>query len=266
MRLRDKRVVVTGALGGIGTSTRAALAAEGATVVGIDLLEAEGVVAGDVTDKEAITAAIARCAETVGGVDVLVNNAGIGRAQDTGAFPDEDSRAVLDVNFFGAWNATAAALPHLLAANGHVVNVSSGLAFVDLPFAAAYSASKRALAAYSAALRVEYRGRITVTTVYPGYIRTAIHDAPTASGASLEGLVRADTVEGAAASIVRACIRKPKNATTSPLSAVELWAARRFPRATEATIARRVTRWKKSRAVPGFVRYPDEEGWGDRRS
>jgi short-subunit dehydrogenase len=261
--LRDKRVVVTGALGGIGTSTRAALAAEGAIVTGIDLLGAEGVVAGDVTDREAITAAVTECAETMGGIDVLVNNAGIGRAQDSGAFPDDASRAVLDVNFFGAWNATAAALPRLLATRGHVVNVSSGLAVVDLPFAAAYSASKRALAAYSAALRMEYRNRISVTTVYPGYIRTGIHDVPAASGASLEGLVRADTVEGAAASIIRACIRKPKNVTTSPLSAVELWAARRFPRSTEATIARRVARWKKSRAVPGFVRYPDEGAWGD---
>ncbi|HEV2757707.1 MAG TPA: SDR family NAD(P)-dependent oxidoreductase [Actinomycetota bacterium] len=258
MRLRAKRIVVTGALGGIGTSTRAALAAEGARVMGVDLTAADGVVAGDVTDQGSIAAAIAECARAMGGIDALVNNAGIGRAQDSGAFPDADARAVVDVNFFGSWNATAAALPHLLDSRGHVVNVSSGLAVVDLPFAAAYGASKRALAAYSAALRVEYRGRITVTTVYPGYIRTAIHDVPAAAGASLEGLVRADTVEGAAAAIVRACIRKPRSVTTSRLSAVELWAARRFPQVTEAVIARRVARWKKSNAAPGFVRYPDE--------
>ncbi len=257
-RLAGRRVVITGALGGIGTSTLAALAAQGANVAGIDLVASEGVVAADVTEGDAVRAAVEECAELLGGIDVLVNNAGIGRAQDSGAFPDAESRAVMEVNFFGAWNTTAAALPHLLESRGHVVNVSSGLAVVDLPFAAAYSASKRALAAYSAALRIEYRGRLTVTTVYPGYIRTAIHDQSAASGASLEGLVRADTVEGAAAAIVKACVRKPKSITTSRLSAVELWAARRFPQATEATIARRVARWKKSNAVPVFVRYPDE--------
>ena len=263
MKLHGARVVVTGALGGIGTSTLAALASEGARVAGIDLVESEGVVAADVTDQDAVRAAVSECARRLGGIDFLVNNAGIGRAQDSGAFPDDDSRAVLEVNFFGAWNATAAALPHLLESRGHVVNVASGLAIVDLPFAAAYSASKRALAAYSAALRIEYKGRLTVTTVYPGYIRTAIHDKPAASGASLEGLVRADTVEGAAAAIVRACVRKPRSVATSRLSTVELWAARRFPKATEATIARRVARWKRSRPVPPFVRYPDRTAWGD---
>src|SRR5262249_19897880 len=80
-----------------------------------------------------------------------------------------------DVNFFDAWNATAAAMPELVAAGGHVVNVLSGLAVVDFPFAAAYSASKRALEAYSNALRIEYAGRVTVTALYPGYVRTAIH-------------------------------------------------------------------------------------------
>lgn len=261
--LAGKRVVLTGALGGIGTSARAALTAAGARVMGIDLVAAEGVEAADVTDPDAVQVAMSACAERLGGVDVLVNNAGIGRAQDSGAFPDDESRAVMDVNFFGPWNATAAALPHLLEGRGHVVNVASGLAVVDLPFAAAYSASKRALAAYSAALRIEYRGRITVTTVYPGYIRTAIHDSPAAAGASLEGLVRADTVEGAAAAIVRACVRKPKNITTSRLSTLELWAARRFPKSTEAAIARRVARWKKSHPIPGFVRYPERGTWKD---
>ena len=256
------RVVVTGAAGGIGSASVAALEAAGARVAGIDLLGEHDVVKGDVTDRESITAAIEECARRLGGIDVLVNNAGIGRAQDAGYFPDAASRAVMEVNFFGAWNATAAAMPHLLERRGHVVNVASGLAIVDIPFAAAYAASKRALAAYSAALRIEYRGRVSVTTVYPGYIRTSIHDVAAASGTSLEGLVRADTVEGAAAAIVRACRKKPKTISTSRLSTLELWAARRFPQLTALTIDRRVARWKKDRPAPGFVRYPDGASWG----
>lgn len=256
------RVVLTGAAGGIGTAATEALRSRGAQVAGIDLLGDGDLVAGDVTDRDSIQAAIQTCAERLGGIDVLVNNAGIGRAQDAGDFPDAASHAVMEVNFFGAWNATAAAMPYLLESRGHVVNVASGLAFVDIPFAVAYSASKRALAAYSAALAVEYRGRVAVTTVYPGYIRTSIHEAAAASGASLEGLVRADKVEGAAAAIVRAIEKRPRAITTSRLSAIELWAARRFPRLTAATVAQRVKSWKKQRSVPGFVRYPDDASWG----
>lgn len=186
--LTGRRIVVTGAAGGIGSAAVAALRNRGASVAGVDLIGDDDVVAGDVTDPDAIDAAMERCAERLGGIDILVNNAGIGRAQDAGDFPDAASHAVMEVNFFGAWNATAAAMPHLLESHGHVVNVASGLALVDLPFAAAYSASKRALVAYSETLRIEYRGRITVTTVYPGYIRTSIHDAAAAAGASLEGV------------------------------------------------------------------------------
>ena len=257
-----RRIVVTGAAGGIGTASVAALRARGAVVAGIDVAGGGDLVRADVTDPGSIRAAIQTCAERLGGIDVLVNNAGIGRAQDAGDFPDAATRAVMEVNFFGAWNTTAAAMPYLLESRGHIVNVASGLAVVDIPFAAAYSASKRALAAYSAALALEYRGRVTVTTVFPGYIRTSIHDAAAASGASLEGLVRADRIEGAAAAIVRACVKRPRTIATSRLSTLELWAARRFPQLTTATIARRVTRWKKQRPAPGFVRYPDRASWG----
>lgn len=74
--------------------------------------------------------------------------------------------------------------------------------------------------------------------------------------------MRADTVEGAAAAIVRACFEKPRTVSTSRLSALELWAARRFPRATAAAIARRVRQWKREHAAPAFVRYPDDTTWG----
>ncbi|MDQ3645454.1 MAG: SDR family oxidoreductase [Actinomycetota bacterium] len=254
-------MVITGSSGGIGRAASAALERGGARVTGIDALPSEGCLQADVRDPAALVRAITTAAEQMGGIDVLINNAGIGRAHDAGDFPDDEARAVMDVNFFGAWNATAAALPHLLDTRGHVVNVASGLAIVDLPYAAAYSASKRALVAYSAALRVEYRGRITVTTVYPGYLRTAIHDAPLASGVSLEGLIRADRLEDAASAVVRACVRRPESLSTGNLSTLELWAARRFPQATRRVIGRRFTGWRKRRDAPGFLRYPESGAW-----
>src|ERR671939_1360279 len=98
----------------------------------------------------------------------------------------------------GAWRVTAAALPALRAARGRVVNVASGLAHLTVPFATAYCMSKRGLVAYSEALRLEHGDEITVTTVYPGYIRTGIHEASKDSGVGLEGAVPAERVEDAA--------------------------------------------------------------------
>lgn len=261
--LAGSRILLTGAAGGIGNVARSSLISQGARVLGIDVIATDGVIGADITDKEAVSSAVHLAAEELGGIDVLINNAGIGRVHDSGDFPDEDARAVMETNFFGAWNTTAAAMPYLLRAKGHVVNVSSGLAIVDLPYGAAYSASKRALAAYSAALALEYRGRLSVTTVYPGYIRTGIHDSPSSRGLSLETLVRADTLEGAGRALVRACTHRPTALTTSNLSRLELWAARRFPRSATAIIASRTRRWARENRSPLFLRHPDPLRWKD---
>ena len=69
--------------------------------------------------------------------------------------------------------------------------------------------SKRGLVGYSDALRIEHGDAITVTTVYPGYIRTPIHDAAAARGLSLEGMVPAEEVANAAATLVRAALDEP---------------------------------------------------------
>src|SRR5204862_1293305 len=124
-----------------------------------------------------------------GGVDVLINNAGVGFSQSAGLPPDKKAMTVFAVNMLGPWRVTAAALPALRESRGRVVNVASGLAHVTAPFAPAYCMSKRGLVAYSDALRLEHGDAITVTTVYPGYIKTPIHDASNEDGFALDGLV-----------------------------------------------------------------------------
>jgi len=163
----------------------------------------------DVRDQASVDRAVAVAIDSLGGLDVLINCAGIGDAQSAGDRPDAGALEAVDVNLFGAWRVTAAALPALRSARGRVVNVASGLAFVTLPFSAAYCASKRALVAYSDALRLEHGDAITVTTVYPGYIRTAIHQRPAAKGVSLEGAAPAEPLGSAVATLVRAALGPP---------------------------------------------------------
>jgi NAD(P)-dependent dehydrogenase (short-subunit alcohol dehydrogenase family) len=116
---------------------------------------------------------------------------------------------VLAVNLVGPWRVTAAALEALRASRGRVINVASGLAHITVPFAPAYTMSKRGVVAYSDSLRLEEGDRITVTTVYPGYIRTRIHERSSAAGVPLEGAVLAERVEDAARALTRATLGPP---------------------------------------------------------
>jgi len=201
------RILITGAAGGIGTAAVEELRARGATVVGLDVSGSD--IDGDVRDQASVNAAVAAAVQRLGGLDVLINNAGLGTPQAAGAVPDADAHAVLDVNLMGVWRVTAAALPALRASRGRVVNVASGLAHVTMPFSAAYTLAKRGVVAYSDVLRLEEGDRITVTTVYPGYIRTRIHERSVALGVPLEGAVPVESVEGAARTLARAALGRP---------------------------------------------------------
>jgi NAD(P)-dependent dehydrogenase (short-subunit alcohol dehydrogenase family) len=229
-----KRIIITGAASGIGAAAVEALKAKDARVVGLDLNAApdDGVLECDVRDQASVDRAVAEAIERLGGgVDVLINNAGVGFSQSAGAPPDERAVSVFEVNMIGPWRVTSAALPALRESRGRVVNVSSGLAHVTAPFATAYCMSKRGVVAYSDALRLEFGSEIGVTTVYPGYIKTPIHDASNADGFSLDGLVPEEPLAGAAATLVRAALGKPvRDLATTRQGAVGYALARRAPR------------------------------------
>jgi NAD(P)-dependent dehydrogenase (short-subunit alcohol dehydrogenase family) len=213
------RVLITGAASGIGAAAVAALRERGAYVVGLDLRPGEtgDLIACDVTDQSSVDSAVAAAVERLGGLDVLINCAGVGDPQSAGTRPDEDALRVIDVNMLGPWRVTGAAMPALRESHGRVVNVSSGLAYLAIPLAPAYCMSKRGIAAYSDSLRLEHGDAISVTTVYPGYIRTPIHDAAAAKGIGLDGVVPAESVRDAAAALVRAALgsRPPRDLATT---------------------------------------------------
>jgi 2-keto-3-deoxy-L-fuconate dehydrogenase len=166
--------LVTGGASGIGAATARLLAARGARVAVIDrtvsgdsgFLE----LSCDVTDRAAVHGSVAEAVTSLGGLDVLVNNAGIGAVGDVSANDDAAWAHVLDVNVVGIARVSAAALPHLRRSeHAAIVNVSSVVAVVGVPQRALYSASKGAVAALTLAMAADHvRDGIRVNAVLPG--------------------------------------------------------------------------------------------------
>lgn len=154
-------------------------------MLGIDRAGGPEVVEADITDDEAVRAAVEKVLAELGGLDVLINAAGIGPVQDAGAHPDTSVLQTLNVNMLGPWRVAGNTMPALVESRGRVINVASGLAFATVPFASAYAASKRALSAWSDTLRMEYGSHVGITTIYPGYVKTPIHAHASAAGLSL---------------------------------------------------------------------------------
>jgi NAD(P)-dependent dehydrogenase (short-subunit alcohol dehydrogenase family) len=241
--LAGRRVLVTGASGAFGSALSEQLTRGGARVVGLDLEPSDGeapVLACDVTDERSVQAAVADAIDRLGGLDVLVNNAGIGGPADSGKPPDEHVRRMFEVNTFGAWHVTAAAIDALCESRGRVVFVASRMAFLGLPLGAAYGVSKRALVAYADALRAEYGTHIQVTCVHPAFVRTPIHDASAQAGLSVEALSREEPIEAVVGTIVDACAarRPPRETATTRAGSVQLWVARHLPGLADRVVAR----------------------------
>ena len=260
------RVLITGAAGGFGAPTVQRLREQGAKVVGLDRVAGDGIVACDITDEAAVDQAVATAVEQLGGLDAVVHYAGIGTPNDAGGPLEPDAMKVIDTNLLGAWRVTAAALPALMAgradrggAKGRVVFVSSELAYLTLPFVSAYSVAKRGMAAYADALRLEYGTELHVSTVYPGYVRTPIHDAGREVGLALEGQVRREEVEDIVGTVVRAlaATRPPRDTAGTRAGQLELWAGRHIPTIVGSGVVRRL---RKQAATGHFDSSPVAAG------
>ena len=246
-------MIITGAASGIGEATAKELRVRGAQVVGLDLKGEDDLIACDVRDQESVDKAIAAAIERLGGgLDALVNCAGIGLPQSAAEKPGPDALGVIDVNLLGTWRVTAAALPALRASHGRVVNISSGLAHIAVPFATAYGASKRAVVGYSEQLRAELGDEVTVTTVYPGYIRTPIHDASQSAGIGLEGMVPAEPLGAAVETLVRAIYGKPARDLATTKRGARAYAALRF--VPKGLVERAIRRQMRSGAKRGLFK------------
>jgi NAD(P)-dependent dehydrogenase (short-subunit alcohol dehydrogenase family) len=183
------RVLVTGAASGIGRGTAALLVARGHAVAGLDrdpaVVEAmrefgaTGVVA-DVTDFAAVETALATAGEAMGGLDGIVNSAGIGGyTGDVARTSLEAWRRVLAINLDGTFHVCRAAIPHLRAAGGGViVNVSSEFGIVGCIASPAYVTAKAGIIGLTKAMAVDHAHEsIRVLCIAPGPVDTPLRDA-----------------------------------------------------------------------------------------
>jgi NAD(P)-dependent dehydrogenase (short-subunit alcohol dehydrogenase family) len=127
----------------------------------------------DVTDPEALKAAVARTVETFGGLDIVVANAGIAPLTTVMTSTAQALARTIEINLIGAMLTTHAALPEIAKRRGHVLLISSAAAFTVLPGMSAYCASKAGLERFGDALRLEVAHRgVTVASAHPTWIDT----------------------------------------------------------------------------------------------
>jgi 3-hydroxybutyrate dehydrogenase len=212
--LRRKSALVTGSTSGIGLAIAGELAAKGMNVV-LNGLGANASIEGlrermarehgievlydgaDMSRQDEIEAMMGRAMQRFGGIDVLVNNAGIQHVAPVDEFPVDKWHAILAVNLSAAFHTTRLALPHMKFNGwGRIVNNASAHALVASPFKSAYVAAKHGIAGFTKTVALEVaEAGITANAVCPGYVLTPlvekqIPDTAKARGISEEQVVR----------------------------------------------------------------------------
>jgi short-subunit dehydrogenase len=262
MTTRDfqgKVVLITGASSGIGRAAAKAYAARGAHLVlaarrepqlqdTAREVEALGVralpVRCDVTREEDVTRLMRETEAAFGGLDVLVNNAGLGLYGPVDSFSEAQLRQVFEINFFGLVRVTRAALPLLRrhAPGSQVVNVSSVLGHRGLPLLGGYGASKAAVNVLTESLRAELAAEgISVLLVSPGLTETEFRDARlNAEGWTQDTIpLQAMSSEAVASAMVRAS-RSKRRDTVLTLPGRVMVLANRWVPALFDRVARRM--------------------------
>lgn len=189
-RFPRRRAFITGGASGLGLALARALSANGWTIGLFDRdetrlshadteLSGRGATVsypGDVRHPDELTVAINSFVDAHGGLDVMINNAGVAAAGAVSETELMDWQWVMDINFFGVLNGARAAIPHLqLGGNGLMINIASAAAFVSLPNMGAYNASKAAVLSLSETLYGELKSTgIQVSVVMPTFFKTAL--------------------------------------------------------------------------------------------
>jgi len=188
MKMKGKVVLIAGGGAGAGLMTAREFGKAGSKLILTDIneellkkaadsLKQDGVevyiYTVDVSNKKQVEAMASDVIKKFGGIDVLINNAGVGHTAEFIATDYHTWEKLFNVNFWGPMYHIYAFLPHMIKrGDGHIVNISTGQAYFQMPVWGAYITSKTALSSFSEILHYELRDfGITVTTVYPFLIR-----------------------------------------------------------------------------------------------
>lgn len=183
-RLAGRRIVISGAASGIGRAMLELFVRAGARVAALDRqpLDSRAMGAGgdsvlaceaDVSDAFSVERAVQRASEAFGGIDGVVNAAGVMNTDWAEAVTLDDWRRVIDVNLTGTFVVCRACLPHLRAAGGGtIVNMSSGQGLLPFKQRSAYAASKAGVISLSKTLAMEWAPLVRVNTICPGVVDT----------------------------------------------------------------------------------------------
>jgi len=190
MNLQGKKALITGASGGIGGAIAGALHAAGAAVAisgtrqeALEALNAElggsaKILTCNLTDGQAVDGLPVRAEEALGGLDILVCNAGVTKDTLAMRMKDEDWQSVIDINLTATFRLNRAVLKNMMKQrSGRIINIASVVAVMGNPGQANYCASKAGMIGMSKSLAAEVSSRgITVNCVAPGFIKTAMTD------------------------------------------------------------------------------------------
>jgi NAD(P)-dependent dehydrogenase (short-subunit alcohol dehydrogenase family) len=188
--LKGKRVLVTGGASGIGAATAARFLEEGAQVCVLDrdapardkiakeLSALTATIAGDVSNLDEVNSAFAQAVSKMGGVDVLINNAGISIRHNFLDITPEEWNRVMSVNLTGVFYAAQTAARHMSErGSGVILNTASTNGMVGQPFYADYNATKAGVIELTRTMAIELAPKVRVNAVAPGYVLTPMQRA-----------------------------------------------------------------------------------------
>jgi NAD(P)-dependent dehydrogenase (short-subunit alcohol dehydrogenase family) len=258
-QLSGRVALITGPARGIGAETARQLAAKGMKLglVGLEPERLEALAAElptetawfecDVTDWDALRAGTAGTAEKLGGIDVVIANAGIAPWGPVETIEPEAFERTIEVNLFGVWRTIRTALPYVIERRGYVLPIASLAAAIHSPIIAHYNAAKAGVEGFADALRMEMRPHgVDVGCGYFGFIDTDMVRAPEEDeilndddlGGARTAFGRPAPVSKAGEVIVRGIERRARRVYYPPWAIAPLWAPAPFQRLIELGMAR----------------------------